>query len=577
MRGGSLMLVAGLIGLVGCKKKVEGPDPDPRQFQLELLSGEGDEPAVHTQYPNYINMIVRVTDGRITQPGPDGQPVPGVSNPDYYVVGLKPQDPDGKGHFSVLENGETVQVEAGLRVASLEDSLRLQVNLLLDVSGSVGEAGLIRAKNASKRMVARPCGPNEIARNDKRCFPYVYQDLDEASGEIVTKEELWRSVLKENETVQLYAFSDTVRPVPLRELDAKGERYPSKTRRILDTLDQDIQLGVDSTNLYGALLRGLEDLKATRSLDNPVKGIEDGLVILFTDGSHTSGNLTHEGQTFTPSQAIARIRELRGDLGELDALPVITIALESPALRETIPDGEMKGGGVKELQNAGYLRVDNYKGLNARFDEAFELVDRYARSLYRVYYRTPKTGSQRVDLELQVTCPRCLKNDAGEPPEEARLRQSIETRSFYQAVPGVYIEDPILAADGTPARATHGDKALTGLERITLAPHPDRDLRGEDAYEMVLANHPYQQVRNPARAELLRLHTYVRASDDRTSPSYAVASSDESVLKVRGVARLTPIESVALVECLVPGIATFTATDEANGGLSRTITVDCAE
>jgi len=559
---------------IGCgPKKAPGPAKESRILQLELVGGDEQEGGVVTQYPNYVNMIVRVTNGRVTTTDADGNTVPDFSNPDYYVVGLRPVDSSG-GNFSILENGEDVKVEAGLRAAALDDSLQLRVNLLLDVSGSVGEAGLLRARNASKRLVARPCTATEVG--DPSCFSYTYDAWDAEKKAVVTRTEPWRSVLKDNQTVNIYAFSDQARRIELRSKDAEGERYPDKTRRILDTLDREVALGVDSTNLYGALLAGLEDLKRSRSLDDPARGLSDGIVVVFTDGSHTSGDVVHEGTTYTPKEAIARIHEIRGRRNDLQSLRVMSIGLSSPELKDTITTGDMAGGGVRDLQNAGYLQVSNPAELQRRFEQATDLIDRYARSLYRIYYRTPKTGSQDVQLELRVTCAKCERKPDGSIPDYARVLRSVKTRAFYHVPHGVYVDDPILDEDGLPDTATLGERAQRGPSTISIAPSAEA-ATATDSGQLILANNPAASVRDPARTRIVRLHTYVRANDSRSRPAYTLASSDSKVLKVHGTARLSVIESIALLECAGTGDATLTVTDTANGGLSREVDVTCAD
>lgn len=567
---GLLLLLAG-----GCRKAepAAAPPPDKRIYQLELIADEGESSGVYTQYPNYINMIARVTNGRITTTDRDGKVVPDFSNPDYYVTGLTAAS-GSKGNFSILENG--VAVEAGLRVQSVEETLRLHVNLLLDVSGSVGDAGLLQAKNAAKRLVARPCTPNEEQARPSPCFSYAYQAWDPSTKTATPRKEKWRSVLKENQVVNLYTFSDTVRRIDLRQTDDQDRRYSDKARQVLDTIDQAVVLGVDSTNLYGAFLAGLDDLRRVRSLGSPTKGLVDGMVVAFTDGSHTSGDVVHRGETLSPTQAIARIRKLRGSRSDLRSLRVVTIAVESPELQESILSGDLAGGGVRDLQNAGYLRVKNFGQLHGKFDEAFALIDRYASSMYRIYYRSPKTGTQTVNIDLRVTCGRCERTADGAIPDYATAAVSVETNGFYQVPPGVYINDPLLDKAGKPDRVGLGDAALVGPEALTVRPRSPLPEAMQSVQALVMANHPQQAIQSAANTDVLRLHTYVRANDNRFRPEYSVVSSDESVVAVRGVGHLTVIESVAVIECLKKGSATISVTDTANGRLQDSIAVTCA-
>jgi hypothetical protein len=546
-------------------------------YHLELISDDNQNRSVFAQYPNYINMLVRVTNGKITTTDPDGNLIPDFSNPDYYVVGLEPTVyGQSKGNFFVLENGIEVKVEAGLRVVPLEE-LELHINLLLDVSGSMGEVGLIQAKNAIKRLIARPCTESEIAANDPGCFNYRYIDWDDKSNSFVERNEVWKSILKENQIITIYTFSDTVKKLQLREFDDSGNRYNDKAQQLLDTIDKNIRLGVDSTNLYGALLAGLDDLSSIRMLNDPKQGFIDGIVIAFTDGSHTTGDIQYHGKTLTPKQAIQEILRLRGGLTDIQSLRVITIAVDSPELRVTIKEGDLAGGGLRDIQNAGYLWVDNYRKLKAKFIQAFELIDRYTRSLYWIYYRTPKTGIQTVDIELFVDCKRCETDPDGNIPLYAKIIESVQTTGFYHVLPGVYINDPILDEQGNLAQILddNGDNiAVFGPERIKVVTNNETDIHKTRVYSLILANNPGDYVMNKSNTALLRIHTYVRANDNRFKPEYKITSSNESIVNVIGYASLTVIESVALIECLKKGTATIEVIDTANGNLRDTIIVE---
>lgn len=546
-------------------------------YQLDLASGQDQNRSVYTQYPNYVNMLVRVTNGKITTTDANGNVIPDFSNPEYYVVGLEPTaDGQPKGNFSVLENNVEVKVEAGLRVQPLEE-LALHINVLLDVSGSIGEAGLVQAKNAVKRLIARPATPAEIAADDPELFSYSYRAYDTTAKSFAQRNEIWKPILKENQIVTIYTFSDTVTKVALREHDASGKRYPDKARQLLDTIDRNISLGVDSTNLYGALLAGLNDLSAVRTLSDPTRGFVDGVVVAFTDGSHTSGNIQYRGETLTPKQAIARIRRLRGDLTDLQSLRVITIAVRTPELQETIRTGDLTGGGLRDIQNAGYLRVDNYSALKDRFTEAFELIDRFTRSLYWIYYRSPKSGFQTVNIDLRVNCNNCEKDENGDIPSYARIRESVQTNGFYQVLPGVFINDPILDDQGRVANipdSSGNNAALLGPQRIELMNNPSTQVTSNRLYSQILANNPDQIVMNPENTEMLRIHTYVRANDNRYKPQYTITSSDPSVVAIIGYSSLTAIESVALIEGRKNGVATIRVVDTANGNLQDTIVVE---
>ena len=116
--------------------------------------------------------------------------------------------------------------------------------------------------------------------------------------------------------------------------------------------------------------------------------------------------------------------------------------------------------------------------------------------------------------------------------------------------------------------------ALLGPDSLEITPDPSNSIETRGIYDLILANNPDVTVENPSNARLIRVHTYMRANDNRNSPEYSVTSSDESVVAVIGHTALTVIESVVLIEARRDGTAVIEIVDTANNNFSDSITIE---
>jgi hypothetical protein len=98
-----------------------------------------------------------------------------------------------------------------------------------------------------------------------------FPNIKEAALEVV-------NTMAEFQKIAIYSFSEN----PELVQDFTGDRDS------LNTAIQSIQLGAPTTNLYGSANTGLERWEDSYSID----GIEQGFLVLFTDGSDTQGSST---------------------------------------------------------------------------------------------------------------------------------------------------------------------------------------------------------------------------------------------------------------------------------------------
>ncbi len=197
--------------------------------------------------------------------------------------------------------------------------------------------------------------------------------------------------LTAEQTVSIYKFSDGVTLVQ--------DFTNSKT--VLKASIDSIELGMASTDLYGAVVTGCAQWTDSYSTSE----IEDGLLILFTDGNDTTGSATLE-------QAKTAIGTKK----------VITIGVGhdvDPAILE-------------ELGTAGYYSVTDFSSLQAEFVQVGQNAAKLADSIYWLYYLSPKRGSNNHDLTLTI-------KDNLYSGTNSSLTVIFNSGSFYSVSPGVYV------------------------------------------------------------------------------------------------------------------------------------------
>ena len=160
-----------------------------------------------------------------------------------------------------------------------------------------------------------------------------------------------------------------------------------------------IQLGYPSTDLYGSVIDGVSQWDDSYS----ISGVEQGCLILLTDGTDTQGSSTL-------SEALTARGSKR----------VIVIGLG---------DG-VDAAALSQLGNAGYYQLDNVGQLAPRLRAIQRDITLGANSLYWLFYMSPLLGDETHSLELTIE----------DNTRSSTLAGSINSADFYSVDRGVYID-----------------------------------------------------------------------------------------------------------------------------------------
>lgn len=259
--------------------------------------------------------------------------------------------------FEVLEDDQAVSpTESAMAIKKRNAiSYKLKTVLMLDNSASVG-SNLESIKTAAISLV------NNIVDQQEICV-YVFSE----------------------EPVLLIDFTDNV-------------------NELTDAINT-ISLGYATTNLYGSIITG-----ASRWDDNYSTGeIEQGFLIVITDGSDTQGSST-----------------IGSAMSAIGSKRVYTIGLGE----EQDPEA------LTQLGTAGYFSLNDYAQLTAKFAEIQEEMNDFANSFYWLYYMSPKRGDNTHSLMLRV------KNNLN-TGSSSYISSSFNSQGFYSVLPGVVINDGI--------------------------------------------------------------------------------------------------------------------------------------
>lgn len=259
--------------------------------------------------------------------------------------------------FEVQEDGKAVSPTESAMTVKNKDGIayNMKTILMLDNSASVG-SNLDEIKNAAKNLVGKMVSQQEIAL-------YVFSE----------------------EAIMVHDFTNDI-----------GS---------LTTAINSISLGFATTNLYGSIETGVarwEDFYSTLA-------IEQGFIIVITDGSDTQGSST-----------------LQDALDAIGDKKVYTVGLGS----------EQDVSALKQLGTAGYYSLENYSQLSEQFNEIQNEIISYANSFYYLYYMSPKRGNNDHSLKLMV------KENANSS-QSAYIIDEFNSDGFYSVQQGVVINGGI--------------------------------------------------------------------------------------------------------------------------------------
>ena len=254
------------------------------------------------------------------------------------VAGLNEDD------FLIYENGSVIsEFEATRKIQPNEQVFDYHITLMLDLSGSVlGSENLAGLKQATKSFIDE-----------------VLPTSEEPSAQAI-KMDIWWFDGAEN-IKQLQGVSSS----------------PTVLKAAIDIISP--QMNSDnSTNLYGAVIQGLEvasqKLTQTRNLDE----IASSALIIFTDG-------TDQANRNTKGQALGAVANADRDIS------IYTIGL----------GGEIDERVLREVGKTSFVSAANIGELLDSFREIGDLVNGRANSYYLLEYCSPKrSGSHQLTIEV---------------------------------------------------------------------------------------------------------------------------------------------------------------------------------
>lgn len=250
---------------------------------------------------------------------------------DEPVVGLTPGD------FVLYEDEQTIsEYESAATVEPDPLGFRLNALLVLDISGSVTRSGSLPA-------------------------------LQEAASGFV--EHLLGSTEGQSIRIGLYVFDG--RPEIVRVVDFTSDR----NSLLVGIESIGLLLEDDSTNLYGAVTRGINVLDVATAADRGIV-YDTGALVLFTDGTDQAARVSR-------SEALSAVNSTEN--------LVYAIGL----------GGEHDSETLGQIGRNGFESVSDVTQITWAFDNIAEHIATAARSHYMLQYCSPKrSGTHEIRLAM---------------------------------------------------------------------------------------------------------------------------------------------------------------------------------
>lgn len=254
------------------------------------------------------------------------------------IVGLTESD------FTIYENGSEIsEFEATRKIQPNAQVFDYHITLLLDLSGSVlqGES-LTGLKDAAKGFIDEVL-PNEGAVNE---------------GAI--KMEIWW-------------FDGSANIKQLQSTATNASTLKTSIDAITPEMSSD-----NSTNLYGAVIQGIEVASTKLSQTREQNEIGSSAIVVFTDG-------TDQANRNSRGQASEAVRNADRDIA------VYTIGL----------GGEIDETILREIGKTSFVSAANIGELLDSFRQIGDLISSRANSFYLLEYCSPKrSGSNQLTIEV---------------------------------------------------------------------------------------------------------------------------------------------------------------------------------
>lgn len=273
-----------------------------------------------------------------------------VNLPSNVSVFFRVEDEAGNGVAGLNENDFTIY-ENGSKISSFEATRKIQPNeqvfdyhitLLLDLSGSIlGGENLSGLKSAAKSFI----------------------------DEVVPAE---NSVNSQAVKMEIWWFDGSENIKQLQGTSTNRNTLKAAIDNISPQMSSD-----NSTNLYGAVIQGIniaaKKLSQTRQLDE----IASSAVVLFTDG-------TDQANRNTKGQALEAVKNADKDMS------IYTIGLGQ----------EIDEATLKAIGKTSFVSAVNIGELLDKFKEIGDLINGKANSYYLLEYCSPKrNGSNQLTIE----------------------------------------------------------------------------------------------------------------------------------------------------------------------------------
>lgn len=273
-----------------------------------------------------------------------------VNLPSNVSVFFKVEDDAGNGvagltedDFVIYENGSEISsFEATRKIQPNEQVFDYHITLLLDLSGSVlGGQNLESLKDAAKSFI------DEVVPTEG------------APSAQAVKMEIWWFDGSEN----------------IKQLQSQAtERTTLKNAidRITPEMSSD-----NSTNLYGAVIQGIDVASQKLSQTRELEEIASSAVVIFTDG-------TDQANRRTKGQALEAVKNADRDIS------LYTIGL----------GGEIDESVLRSIGKTSFVSAANIGELLDKFGEIGDLINGRANSYYLLEYCSPKrSGSNQLTIE----------------------------------------------------------------------------------------------------------------------------------------------------------------------------------
>lgn len=191
-----------------------------------------------------------------------------------------------------------------------------------------------------------------------------------------------------------------------------------------------IQVGFNTTNLYGAVIEGAAKWDNSFSLS----GITQGAIVLFTDGSDTQGAHTLDDAL----NALGSKRCYTLGLGN-DIDPIV----------------------LEILGNSGFYSTDEVNRVAEQFLEIQQQLQKFANSFYVLRYLSPKRGNQKHLLRLYI-------KDNNYTGANSFITGDFNSNGFYSVSPGLYINTTPANPNGINEISLNQNETVTVQARSYL-------------------------------------------------------------------------------------------------------------